>query len=447
MSPGQALALLRSAGAMKLTPAERIDLAMILRGIEREVALARVRLPGTADGPSLYVLSHRHGTHLRLNATSGAEAVTSLDAETERFTRAAAAGIVPPAFAVEAVLASLTARFSEVTDPSLRQAIDRQRRSLEAAPRRPDGEPGLGSLPGGSAYYARRIALLSGTGWSPDQIETAALAEVGRLTQLALPLLDAQGFRTGSIGARLRGLAGLREHLYPDSDTGREQAIAAMNWALERARPVLAELFTVTVGARVERMSSSEEAASTRGYRRAAAPGVQPAYLPDLSDIRARPAWTLATVGFHETLPGHLLQAAVERARPPHPLKVRHAPGWSEGWPIHAEAIVDRLGLFTPVERIGFIQSRLFRMARVVADIGIHRRGWDRARARRYLDDTVGFPLFFAFDVEADRYCVEPAAFAGDAMVALALARAKAQPAALVANGPRAADAILAAHP
>jgi uncharacterized protein (DUF885 family) len=107
----------------------------------------------------------------------------------------------------------------------------------------------------------------------------------------------------------------------------------------------------------------------------------------------------------------------------PHPLQLRYAAGYSEGWAIYAESLVDRIGLLSPVEQLGFIQSVLFRLARVTADIGIHFHRWDRARAIHYLQETVGFELFFPFDVEVDRYCAEPAGFAGDALSAITLRR------------------------
>ena len=88
---------------------------------------------------------------------------------------------------------------------------------------------------------------------------------------------------------------------------------------------------------------------------------------------------------------------------------MRHAPGYPEGWAIHAEGLADDMGLLSPVEQLGFIQSILFRLARVTADIGIHLRGWGRARAVHYLEETVGFELFFPFAVEVDRYAAEPA--------------------------------------
>jgi uncharacterized protein (DUF885 family) len=192
-----------------------------------------------------------------------------------------------------------------------------------------------------------------------------------------------------------------------------------MNAALDRLRPRLPEWFNPPFEAQaaVRRMSPADELAHRRGYRE------PPVYYPDLGAVADRPAWTLTTVAYHETIPGHVLQLRRQALADPHPLQLRYAAGYSEGWAIHAEGLADRIGLLSPVEQLGCIQSVLFRLARVVADIGIHVHRWERERAIRYLEETVGFGLFFPFDAEVDRYCVEPAGFAGDALVALELAR------------------------
>jgi uncharacterized protein (DUF885 family) len=234
-------------------------------------------------------------------------------------------------------------------------------------------------------------------------------------------LLTDLGLSRGSVGERLRILKRLPGHGFTNDEAGRVQAIAGMNAALARIRPRLGAWFDrpFETGASVRRMSPADERDGKRGYRDPA----RATYYPDLAAVHERPAWTLATVAFHETIPGHLLQLSRQSGADPHPLQVRYAPGYPEGWAIYAEALVDRSGLLSPVEQIGFIQSLLFRLARVTCDIGIHLRRWDRARAIRYLEETVGFELFFPFAVEVDRYAAEPGAFAGDAMVALTLMR------------------------
>ena len=148
-----------------------------------------------------------------------------------------------------------------------------------------------------------------------------------------------------------------------------------------------------------------------------------PTYYPDLGNVHDRPGWTLTTVAYHETIPGHMIQLRRQEIVDPHPLQIRYSPGYAEGWAIYAESLADRIGVLSPIDQIGFIQSWLFRLARVAADLGIHLHRWNRARAVRYLEENVGFELFFPFAVEVDRYAAEPGGFAGDALAALTLRR------------------------
>jgi uncharacterized protein (DUF885 family) len=287
----------------------------------------------------------------------------------------------------------------------------------------PEGA-GVWRLPGGADYYRLRLRCTTGTDLSPLEVDRRISAAIATLSARADRLLQKAGLARGDIGARLREFRA-RSALYNNDDAGREAAIASMSSAIDRLRPHLPSWFNPPFEAQssVRRMTPSDERAAKRGYRdppTASAPGT---YFPDLSAVQDRPAWTLTTVAFHETVPGHLLQARRQGslAPPPSALQLRHASGYGEGWPIYAESLVDRIGLLSPTEQLGFLQSWLFRMARVRADIGIHVHRWTRAQAIRYLEETVGFELFFPFAVEVDRYIIEPASFAGDALFALAL--------------------------
>jgi uncharacterized protein (DUF885 family) len=184
----------------------------------------------------------------------------------------------------------------------------------------------------------------------------------------------------GSVGARLRSLAADERFLYPDSDAGRGEAIADMNRWLERARSRLSAAFSDPPaelnGLAVRRMSAIDEAAARPGYRALqaadrAGPG---GYWIDLHAIRTRPPWSLPSVAHHELLPGHLLQQAYAAAVQPHPLRLRYAAGYAEGWAIYAEQLADAQGAFRndPLAEIGYLQWRLFRLGRVVVDTGLH---------------------------------------------------------------------------
>jgi uncharacterized protein (DUF885 family) len=417
------LAALRTADTGGLAPPDRVILKMIVRGIEREEALRR-RFPfGKADGSSPYAVSQRHGAYLQIR--SGTAASGEIERETDQLRAEAARGIAPPAFLIDPVLEAERALAAGDLAPDLRGPLARQMEALERLRAGAAAAPGVWRLPDGSDYYALRLRCTAGTDDSPTDVERRIGAETKRLLARADGLLRGFGLSRGSFGARLRALKRGPDYLYRNDEAGRSRAVADMHSALARLRPHLPDLFgpPLELQSSVKRMSPADERAARRGYRdppTAAGPG---AYYPDLSAVHERPRWTLATVAYHETIPGHLLQAAHHAAADPHPLQLRYAPGYAEGWAIHAEALADDIGLLPPAEQLGFIQSMLFRLARVTADIGIHLRRWDRARAVHYLEETVGFELFFPFDVEVDRYAAEPASFAGDAVVALTLGR------------------------
>ena len=249
---------------------------------------------------------------------------------------------------------------------------------------------------------------------------------VRRLHARADRLLRGQGLSRGDVAARLRALAGDGRWLYPEDAAGKSRAVADMNATLAAIRPRLPQAFGALPAppAEVRRLTDDEEAVGRQGYR-AEARGDDPAvYYVDLSRIRRRPAWTLPSVVHHELIPGHLLQSAA--AAPPHPLQARYAGGYSEGWAVYAEMVADDLGAFSgdPRAELGYLQWLLFRLARVVADTGVHALGWSRARAaaemRRIQGDDIAF-VTIAEDV--DRICMQPASAAAQGVLAMELRR------------------------
>jgi uncharacterized protein (DUF885 family) len=420
----QKLAVLRAAETESRIQPGRAVLRMIVRGLEREEALRRHFPFGKADGSSPYVVSHRHGAYLQARSGPG-DGARRIDQETDQLRAEAARGIVPPLFLIEAVLTAERALEAGELGRDVRAALVRQSAALERLKPGAAAAPGVWRLPGGRDYYELRLRCTTGMDDGPFEVEGRVGAETRRLLARAHRLLAGFGLNRGSVGARFRALKGKAEFLYSNDEWGRSRAVAGMNSALARLGPHLPGRFTAPLGlgSSVRRMSPADERAARRGYRdppTAAGPG---AYYPDLSAVDERPSWTLTTVAYHETIPGHLLQLGHQAAADPHPLQLSYAPGFSEGWAVYAETLADDMGLLSPADQLGFIQSLLFRLARVTCDIGIHLRRWDRARAIAYLEEIVGFELFFPFAVEVDRYAVEPGAFAGDAMVALTLRR------------------------
>lgn len=253
-------------------------------------------------------------------------------------------------------------------------------------------------------------------------------SEGAGLTTRADALLRGQGLTQGNVGERLRAFARQERWLYSDDAAGRDAAVAAMNRWLAVARSRLGDLVSAVPAAAhtatVRALTAADIAAGRQGYRQAATADSPAIYYVDLREIRRRPSWSLPSVVHHEMLPGHLPQALLQEAAAPHPLRLRYAPSFAEGWSIHAEQLADQAGLLaadTPA-MIGYLQWMLFRIGRGLVDIGVHFDGWDDARATAFFADLQGDPMIFApFALDLEKLRKAPGARAAEVFTALAM--------------------------
>ena len=123
----------------------------------------------------------------------------------------------------------------------------------------------------------------------------------------------------------------------------------------------------------------------------------------------------LATV-FHEGVPGHHLQIGSALLNRSELNLWRRSVCWNaahgEGWALYAEHLMENCGFFDdPGYRMGLLDSRRLRLARVMVDIGVHLQKttpegsgtWDAQYAKAFLRDNSAMPeanLTF----ELDRY-------------------------------------------
>ncbi|HTS15777.1 MAG TPA: DUF885 domain-containing protein, partial [Candidatus Sulfotelmatobacter sp.] len=130
-------------------------------------------------------------------------------------------------------------------------------------------------------------------------------------------------------------------------------------------------------------------------------------------DPAARPLHLFAARAFHEGVPGHHFQLAIETELTGLPvfrtLGSRLAgAAYTEGWGLYSEGLADELGLYpTARDRFGMLEAQAWRAARLVVDTGLHAFRWDRARVIEFLEQAAGLPRIEA-ENETDRYISTP---------------------------------------
>ena len=361
-----------------------------------------------------YAVSHRYGAYRRANADAEA-----IDNETQQLNEDADAGIVAPAFVLDAAIVALDAAAARAS-ANAADAMRRQRAALTEIRADSHENAGVWALPAGENFYELALQFQLGEEVSTRDAHRRALRHCRSLQREADALLRAQGLTRGSVGERLRAFAGDERQLYANRAEGKAQAVADMNAALTRVRPLLRDVLDgADTPAEVRLVPPEAEAGGMAGRREG---GV---YHVDFGAIRSRPKWTLATVAYHELVPGHILQAPFERAAQPLALQTRYASGYSEGWSIYAERLADEVGAYAddPASRIGYLQWMLFRYGRIVADTGIHVMRWTRERAVQELRELQGDSIAFV-SIEEDvlRMCAQPGAAAAQGLAAMRIA-------------------------
>jgi uncharacterized protein (DUF885 family) len=302
-----------------------------------------------------------------------------------------------------------------LVDGPLASALDRQIAALTAMRRRSGEIPGVSRLPDGQRYYANCLRYHTSTTLTPDQAHEIGVRQVAELQAQADPLLRAEGLTSGSVGARIGQMARQERYLYPNTDAGRQQLLADLNRQMEAVRARMPEYFNTIPRSPMEirRVPPAIELGAPRGYAQGPSlDGSRPgAYYINLVDTRIWNRWSLPTLTYHESIPGHLWQGSTSLENQSTPLLHRNIgiPAYGEGWGLYAEQLADEIGMYRdlPAGRIGMLQSFLYRAARIVIDTGLHSKGWSRAQAIGYFRENVGLDPISA-ESEVDRYIVWP---------------------------------------
>jgi len=297
-------------------------------------------------------------------------------------------------------------------------AYARLRETVAELAARGKAEDGLWAQPRGDELYAANVVSLGDTKLSPDEIHRLGLDEVARITGEMDAGLKRQGYRNGTVGDRMTALATEARFLYPDDEAGRAKLIAdveAMVKRVQAAQPRFLHRSTIPPQPiEVRRVPVANQDSAPGGYYDGPSldgsrPGI---YWINLRDIKEVASFNLPTLTYHEAVPGHHTQNAIQINQGDVPLLLKLASfnGYSEGWALYAERLASELGFYAddPFGDLGRLQDELFRAVRLVVDTGLHAKRWSRAQAIDYMRRTTGNPLP-GVTAEIERYMAWPA--------------------------------------
>lgn len=267
----------------------------------------------------------------------------------------------------------------------------------------------LSALPDGAVWYDYLVKAQTTTDLTPEEIFELGMSEIARITKEMERMRERQGFR-GSLSEFSRQLT----QDAPRGYQSRSDLVKGYQALHQTMAPGLAKLFGRTPKAPFEIRTIEEfrERSAPSQYWSASPDGSRPGvFYINASNIEKSPRRVSESLFLHEAVPGHHFQISLQQEREDLPRFQRFADytAFVEGWALYAESLGADLGLYKePAQYFSRLNSELFRAARLVVDVGLHRKGWSREQAIKFLIDTTRGSESGAAS-EVDRYIAVPA--------------------------------------
>ena len=272
---------------------------------------------------------------------------------------------------------------------------------------------GVWNLPDGAALYENRLASITTTDLSADEIHQIGLAEVARIHQEMIAIKDQVDF-DGDLQDFFAFIRTDPQFLYPTTDAGRQAYLDAATNHIDAMKQRLPDFFGILPKADLEvrRVEAFRERPGQAQHYQAGTPdGSRPGiYYAHLIDMSSMPIPELESVAYHEGIPGHHMQISIAQELDSVPL-FRTQSGFTayiEGWGLYAESLAKEMdGYEDPYSDYGRLNGELWRAIRLVVDTGIHDKRWTEQQAADYAISNSSWSQG-AVRAEIQRYFVMP---------------------------------------
>jgi uncharacterized protein (DUF885 family) len=269
-------------------------------------------------------------------------------------------------------------------------------------------EPGIWSLPNGADLYAFMAKTETTSDLTPEQIHQLGLQQVAEIEQQMTALASRLGFASlQAIKAKVQDDPELRAK-------SREQILQLYRGYIDGMYAKLPQLFGRLPRAKVLVEATEafrEKEASAAEYQPPAPDGSRPGRVQiNTSDPTSRKTITMESTAYHEGVPGHHMQLAIQQELPTLP-PFRQNGGYTafiEGWALYSERLGKEVGFYTnPYNDFGRLQDEMLRAIRLVVDTGLHYKHWSRDQVVQFFHQHSTTDEV-EVQTETDRYIVGP---------------------------------------
>jgi uncharacterized protein (DUF885 family) len=308
-------------------------------------------------------------------------------------------------------ISELSLEAVQAVEGSVFPAYEKLHAYFESLLKSANADDGFWKHPDGDSAYVYWLRHHTTLDMTADEIHELGLWEVARIQAEMEDLFTELGISGDNLAMKIDQVTFYGGTMPLDTDANRQAVLDEYQSLIDHAEQDLSDLFDLRPRADVVVEPVYAPNAPGAYYVSPSLDGSRPGmFYVNLARSNV-PRYSMPTLAYHEAIPGHHFQIAIQQELtgiPTFRTGVRYT-SYAEGWALYAEHLAWEAGFYDddPYGNLGRLQDELFRAARLVVDTGIHSKGWSREQAIDYMMENVGYSRTNVTR-EVERYIVWP---------------------------------------
>lgn len=277
---------------------------------------------------------------------------------------------------------------------SVKPAYEKLINFMKGQKRRANFDHGVWKFPDGETFFNNALKRTTTTDLTAEEIHKIGLDEVARIHGEMEAIKNQVQFE-GTLQNFFQFMKTDKQFYYPADQKGKDAYLAKAVLLIDSMKTRLDEIFITKPKADIIVKAVEpfrEKSAGKAFYNRPAADGSRPGiYYANLYDMESMPTYQMEALAYHEGIPGHHMQLAIQQELEEVPMfrKFGGYTAYTEGWGLYSEYIPKEMGFYAdPYSDFGRLAMELWRACRLVVDTGIHSKKWTREEGIKYYTDN-----------------------------------------------------------